>query len=437
MILLVLASIIGALLYDNIYYFLMAFVSFLTLSLIKKNKIFLLALIVLVFQFLNCNYRFKLDNHILGKFKVVYDYDNSDKYIIRNGIKKYLIYFDKKLNEGDILYISGTPKKLLEKMNPSDFNYENYLKSKGVVSLINLDSLKVVKSGFSARYSFLNYVKSSFDKYLNESSSKFLKSVVLADSSYMEDDILNNYREIGIGHVLALSGLHIGLLMLIINTSFKALRFPKLFIRGFSSILIFIYLYLINFPIGGVRAFIMFTILNFSYLFKYKYDRNFALILSGLIILLISPFSFYYPSFTLSYLSVVGIFIFYKNLNSVFGNGFLQNGIALSLSVLIMILPLNSYYFNSISIITIISNILVLPFLTISIILGYIALIFKFLAVFIGPTIDLSIDIASYLIENLIDKFKFLNLTGNIGISGVFIYYLAIIIYVFKHNFVF
>jgi competence protein ComEC len=60
--------------------------------------------------------------------------------------------------------------------------------------------------------SFNKDVRDLFNRYLSEENSKLISSIILGKSSYLEDEDLEKYRDLGLAHILAVSGLHIGII---------------------------------------------------------------------------------------------------------------------------------------------------------------------------------------------------------------------------------
>ncbi|CDZ75137.1 DNA internalization-related competence protein ComEC/Rec2 [Peptoniphilus sp. ING2-D1G] len=405
-----------------------------------KNRIYVSILIIFLVSIISVNFRNK--NTLLGyvslEGKIIQDFiDNENKFIFSDSyLNKYLIYSKEDLKIGDKVRIKGEIKLPKGKMNPYDFNYRNYLKAKGIDYIIYCDSARYLGKSFidEVRADFREYVKSAIS-FLKEDNQRIVMSILLANTSYMDEMSKSDFRESGLSHVLAVSGLHICIILYVVETLLKLVRVSKIKRRLFAIILAFIYIYLIYFPIGALRSFFMFTILFMSFLGKKKYKPKDALILSAIITLLINPYAIYSPSFMLSYLSVLGILLFAKTIKSKMGSVYFKESIAITLSVSIMIIPISFYYFESYSILGIISNIFVLPIYTLAIILSYFMVIFKFAAPVISPAVDLILDGAGLLIK-LINKLNFLNVNFYVGIFQVITYYLFLLLIIKRYVFI-
>ncbi|WP_036728542.1 DNA internalization-related competence protein ComEC/Rec2 [Peptoniphilus mikwangii] len=407
-----------------------------------KTGISFLCIILFIISFLNVSMRTsnQLNESVNIKAEIVDDYiNNESKYIASSSIfKKYLLYSKEKLSIGDIVIIYGSSAIPEGKMNFSDFNYKNYLKSKGIYEIIYSNSVKKVgeSKSLKLRTYFKDYITDTVSKNLSDKNADIINSILLGNSNYIDKDIKDNFRNIGLSHMLAISGLHMGILMIIFEGILKLFGISKVLRRSIALLFSFVYLYLISMPIGAFRAYLMFGFMFMSFLFKYKYTSFNALILSAMITILINPFSIYSPSFLLSYLSVLGIILFYKKFEILFQKNYFGKSLALTLSVNIMLFPVSIYLFREFSVLGFISNVFLLPLYSFAIILSYILIIFKPIAFLIAPSINFILNVASFLAVKIND-FSFLNLEfAEISIISVFILYSNFIIIKYKDIFI-
>ncbi|MGO3752351.1 MAG: DNA internalization-related competence protein ComEC/Rec2 [Peptoniphilaceae bacterium] len=365
------------------------------------------------------------------------DLKNENKYIIKTkNFYNYIIYTNSKLSIGDKVFIEGENKEVRGKMNYCDFNYKNYLKSQYINSIITVKKVKIIGNSklYRMRYFFKSYVNDSF-KYLSEKNKNLMMGILLGDNKYISDNTLEVFRSLGLSHILAMSGLHIGILAMLLEY-FLALLFTSKKKRRFISILlIFIYIYLAGFPLGALRAYIMYFYLYLCLLLKNKYSSLNALFISATTTLIMVPYSFYSLSFIFSYLSVLGIIFFYKYFISKLVNNFIGKSLAITLSVGIILYPVSMYFFKSYSILGLISNIIILPLYSLATIIAYFILFFKFLSFLISPSLDLILNLGNYLsllIYKYSDIFK-INLS--INIFEILVYYLTISLFYIRKIF--
>lgn len=196
------------------------------------------------------------------------------------------------------------------------------------------------------------------------------------------------FRKSGCAHVLALSGMHLGILSGIILFLLKPLPGRKI---GFliSCLIILIYLFLTGFGISLTRAALMYFIGGISYAFYRKFRPLDVLCLSFICLVIINPSSFYTLSFQLSFAAVAGILIvapiFERLLRPIFPT-WLAIGLSCSLAAQLFVFPFLIYYFGEVYQIGIFAGLIIAPMVTIFIWVGILHLIadFAFLSVIGG-----------------------------------------------------
>ena len=210
-------------------------------------------------------------------------------------------------------------------------------------------------------------------------------ALLTGDKYAVDDSVYRNYRVSGVAHVLAVSGMHVGFLVIFIEWVFKKFRFKRL-TRILTLIPITFFLCaLCDFTPSVVRASIMIIVhLLIPVLTKRRYDMLSSISLSGCIIVLINPMSIHSYSFLLSFASVTGIALFSKSIEKrlAFLPKFLSSTLAVSLATTISVFPLTVYLFGEFSILSLLTNVIVLPVLSV----GYgILVAFSAIAVIFPP----------------------------------------------------
>lgn len=319
---------------------------------------------------------------------------------------------------GDILVLNGKiniPKLL---GNPGEFNYKRYLNSNGIYGTITTYSVKNVDNKadnfiLNYIYKFKNYLNDRIDKKIPEAEANLLKSMVYGDDSKLDEEIKNDFTEIGISHLIAVSGSNISNVVLIIylvSSLFNIKRVNKLI---FSIIFILIFCVFTNFELSLVRATIMsIAFLITNYINERSDRKNIGinkykiLIFSFVLIFIYNPYCVYNIGFQFSYASTVGIIIFFSRINSFFDvilkkilniSSIYKEAnkiklilkkltyyilkyifilLSLTVSCQILTLPIQIVYFNTFSIATFLSNILVASISSVQQILGLFSVAF-------------------------------------------------------------
>lgn len=222
---------------------------------------------------------------------------------------------------------------------------------------------------------------------LSKPSREFTKGIILADRTEMDKEIVQDFSKSGLVHILAISGSHMAiifwLILLILNPIFPArLINYKIVI---SLLLIWSFAIFIDYGSSVVRSCVMISAYYLFILLQRKTDVLHSMALAAFAILIFDTNQVFDVGFQLSFLAVFGICWLNQPLlkylpkpNNNFQN-FLVNVISISISAQLATLPLVIYYFHQYSFISIIANLVVIPFSEILIIF---ALLMTFLNAF-------------------------------------------------------
>ena len=205
---------------------------------------------------------------------------------------------------------------------------------------------------------------------LSEKSKEFTKGIILADRTEMDRETVEDFSKSGLVHILAISGSHMAIIFWLILLLLKPI-FPANF-RNVPIVisLIFIWLFAIFIDFGSsvIRSCIMITAYYFYVLLQRKPDLLHAMAISGLAILIFDTNQLFDVGFQLSFIAVFGIFwlnepilkYLPKPKNNV--QNFLVNVVSISIAAQLATLPLVIYYFHQYSLISVIANLVVIPF---------------------------------------------------------------------------
>lgn len=380
---------------------------------IYKHQTFLLLIFCIAGFFLsNFNYHeINLDKSsmTIEVLDAMY-YEDSNTYIVRthniegeNTKIKALFYSDIEYTIGDVLNLKASISPISSISNYRTFNRKRYYKTKKIYSIIRSNSEKFAYNSPSIKNQIFNSVRNRYETELNDRSANFMKSMVLGIRN--EDELKDEFNEMGLAHILAISGLHINIILSLLDRLGLYLGIKKKYYGIFNIILLLLYGNLISFPVSMIRALIMY-INRFMAVQRLKIIDDLTFILVAIFIsLLINPFNIYSTSFYLSTASIFSIQIINSKIKRIFSKipDFLQIYLALQVGTL----PLVIYYFNSVSLINLLSNIVFVPIMTLNLILGIILIIFNFpiLSFLIDGAFEF-ISSSIYLLEKLIDMSK-------------------------------
>ncbi len=315
------------------------------------------------------------------------------------------------LNLGDLIAFQGVLKEPMQNTNPKLYNYKLNLLSEKIYATMTVKDyqIRTIKNENKFKYrikdTFVKDVETLFNRYLNEENSQLMTSILLGKSSYLDEDNLLLYRDLGLAHIMAVSGLHIGIISGFLIFLFSRLGIKRRLNITLSLAIIWTYGFLIGYPPSIMRASIMFSLLFYSTIIHEPYDSINTLSIACFILLLINPYFLFNIGFQLSFVAAFSIVFFTPYIKEMFYpyKGKVTNTIAALLAVNLGLLPIQAYYFNRIGLFSILANLILLPLFSIALILGFIMLgslyILGYLNIVIGPILNLLLRLQYRLIE--------------------------------------
>lgn len=216
------------------------------------------------------------------------------------------------------------------------------------------------------------------DQYFSDQTIRGLAKALLVGYRGELDKTLNSaYINTGVVHVIAISGLHLGLIYGLLMLLFKPIQHIRPLRIG-SCIVVIILLWIFTIMCGAtpsvVRSAIMFSFLILGKIIQAKPSTGNMLAASALVMLSINPFLLYDIGFQLSYAAVTSLLIYNKSISTIFEpeNGLLKVGwssISTSLSAQILTTPFVLFHFHQFPLIFILSNIIAIPLSSIALLL--------------------------------------------------------------------
>ena len=307
---------------------------------------------------------------------------------------KILCFFPSKTITDDVRTLAPTDRLVFvgkytpisPPKNPYQFNYKRYMERKGVYGRTEVVAFSVVKNNTTGFMGSIARTRSHLaiviDKHFNQESSALLKTLLLGKRTDLDNEVYQHYVDAGAVHILAISGLHVGIITAILLLLLQ--KMPNLgFYRPLRYFILLAGLWTFAFIAGAspsvLRATVMFSFVGLSTLIRRKQGRFDALMLSMLFLLLINPYYLYDVGFQLSYAAVFSIMKFYPVMRKWWQpeNKYLQwiwSLFLVGLSAQIVVLPISLYYFHQFPILFFVSNLVVVPLLQPILIGGIIAL---------------------------------------------------------------
>ena len=282
-----------------------------------------------------------------------------------------------RLLPGNLIYTQQLLEDLQPPKNPGSFNYKRYLENLGISAQIDLKSnyYRVVQT---QQKTLAQKIKTHHGKVkhqllqspLSAASKALVIALVLGNRDALSEALLVSYQKAGMMHLLAVSGLHIGILTGFLLLLFQPL-FPKRW-KGVRNMVVALCLWLYAFWVGMhpsvVRAVTMFTALLLGQLRGNSRSSSLhVLVLSFLVLLICHPPYLRQLGFQMSYLAVFGILLLHPQLQGFWKpkNIILKRFweiTTISLAAQALVAPLSIYYFHQFPGLFLISNWIILPF---------------------------------------------------------------------------
>ncbi|MCM4160999.1 ComEC family competence protein [Antarcticibacterium flavum] len=287
------------------------------------------------------------------------------------------------LRPGQIIHIAGMVTKLNTPLNPYQFNYSDYMEGLGVLRQINVQPEAVIQSGIqepglrNIAGNLRDGIIGNIKKYKFEQDElAIIQALLLGQRQEISQEIYSNYAAAGVIHILAVSGLHVGIILLLLNRLLQPLdRLPKG--KVLKAILLLVLLWsfalLAGLSPSIVRAVSMFSFVAIGMQLNRRTSVLNTLFISLLVLLLINPGYISQVGFQLSYAAVFSIvliqpqlFALYKGENRLIK--YFWGILTVTVAAQIGVLPLSLFYFHQFPGLFFLTNLLILPFL--GIILG-------------------------------------------------------------------
>ncbi len=297
---------------------------------------------------------------------------------------------DKELKGKVLVYVNGTnttfnygdliefKTELIlpdEELNDGGFNYRSHLVSRGIYTTCTSEDFAVINHGTYEKINPIIYavfkLRSTLlqkcDEYFSGDTSAFVKALILGYKNDISYKTSSDIRRAGISHIISVSGMHLSIFMVIINAILRKLQFRgNVFAIPVLNALCALFITaMTGFSPSVKRAAIMLIISNSASVFYRENDSLQSLSFAVFILLLVNPCAIYDVRLTLSAASVLGIILFSKKLTEKLGRfikiELLRDISAVTISAQIFTAPLCVLFFNSISLLGIVTNLIILP----------------------------------------------------------------------------
>lgn len=282
----------------------------------------------------------------------------------------------KTLRPGDEIIFNAQLQPFRNMGNPDDFNYVRYMKIKGFVATAYVAGSAWVKTGHQSN-NLATWSQRSREKALSmyrtliniNDARAFIAALTLGYKDDLSDDIKEAFRASGTAHVLAVSGLHVGIIYLIINIIFSFLgrsRWRYILRQGLIILTLWMYVSLVGGSASVVRSAIMLTVFCVGNMLHKKGFTYNTLAATAFFILVFQPFNLFDVGFQMSFAAVAAILYFQPGLYTMYQpkrkiGKYVWNLLTVSTAAQLGVFPLVLHYFGTFPTWFFATNLLVVP----------------------------------------------------------------------------
>jgi len=342
--------------------------------------------------------------------------------------------------------------KSFKNMSDSELNsYDLFLKSKGFEYILQTHRENVMLNNDIQNkwiglrllsYKTKIYLEDFLDSTLDFENSNILKSIMFGNQGYLSKDKLSIFSKTGTAHIMAVSGLHVGLMILIADKFLKYMKMGRNSRLCFTVVILIFYAYMVYFPVSIVRAGFMYILYVVAYFLHRRYDSINALFFIAFILLIYRPMTVFSISFQLSFIATLSILLLSPIFNKILSKktGFFGTLLSVTLAAQIGTIPIMAYHFRQISVISLVANLLIVPLLAPVLSISFVSVLFGIVSFRMGFLIN-------KITNNLLNYINWISTkcaiipygsfeVDQVKIIYIFAYYilLAIIYFTYKQN---
>ncbi len=313
------------------------------------------------------------------KYQVYYLTDNQVR--LKNQIikeSKVLVYIKREESKsiqnqeiavGNTIYLTGEVSFFQEATNPGNFDMKFYYQKQGIHASIWADNVKIqnskvwkVREGLTVfRCQWKEILVSCLGSYYGN----IMSGILLGDKSELDGEVKALYQKSGIGHILAISGLHMSFLGIGFYRLLRKAGMPFLPAGSIGILFLLLYTLMVGCGVSSLRALIMFIVRMGAEITGRTYDMPTSLSLAAAVIVLWQPLYLLDAGFLLSFGAILGILVVSPVLEEFH---VVPKALCGGLGIHLMLLPVMLYYYFELPVYSLLLNLLVVPLM--SVVLG-------------------------------------------------------------------
>ncbi len=366
------------------------------------------------------------DNEFIMRITNIKSKDNKVTLYLDGKEKLVATYYLKEGEEncfeyGELIRIKGTLKVPFNNTIPHTFNYKKYLERRNIHYILKIDSYELREKS-----SGLYKIKNSIVKRINSiDKTGYMKAFIIGDKSIIDEDDYDNYQGIGITHLFAISGMHIGVLSEIMVIALKKVKNGLKYL--IIDVLLIAYGFIVCFPASILRCIIFYVLNSINKIFNLDVDGKRILLLTIFVIMFINHKVIYDIGYWYSVCTVGGIIFCNSFIND---NNILFSSFKLSLIAFLFSLPISLFSFYECNMLSMFYNMFFIPFVSLVV---YPLSLISFLLPFIYPLFNYSIKVMEW-IGSILRSFNYFNIYMSFNLIEVLLFYFGLLIVFVKQQ---
>jgi len=372
---------------------------------------------------------------------------------------------------GDKIELIGNLSIPSTSRNPGQFDYKYYLKRQNprveaTASVVSLNNIKILSKGngnffYTFVYGLKRRLNIVIEKNVKEESVPLVSSILLGDREKVPKNLMDGFLKTGTIHFLAISGLHVGILVISLHCLLRLFRLNTRYLAMIIILIVFFYAAITGMKPPILRAGIMVAMYYGAFIINRRWDLQNSIAAAVFIILLINPSDLFNVGFQLSVLAVLGIIYTSSRLENFFWKSTLlveklqakeerseiwllfkiycRKTFCVSLGAWIAVMPLIAYYFHIVTPLTVFLNIIIFPLVWLILVGGFVVLITGLLSPILVTPFAWLVSNSGVTLENLIllfsENFQTFFYTSTPLWIWIVVYYLVFILYLIRERF--
>lgn len=356
---------------------------------------------------------------------------------------------------GDTIVVLNRLQPVPAPKNPGEFDYQRYLQRQQICHqlFIGNTTYMVMRNQSTPIYSYIlslkNAVINVLSKHLKgEEERGIAEALLIGYKENLDSKLTKAYTNTGVVHIIAISGLHLGLIYMVLVWLIELLPFLRR-VKWFKTLIVITSLWIFALMTGGsasvIRSAVMFTFIAIGKLLGRESSMTNSLAASAMILLCYDPFLLWDVGFQLSYLAIIGIATLHQPLYNIFSSlpffaDKIWSMISITIAAQVFTFPICIYYFQQFPNYFLLSNVIAVPLSTLILFQELLLLLFSSCDK-VGNMVG---NIVEYSIHVLNNYIRFINdlpfaLTDNIPadfwiVSALYIFLTAMVFFLIDKN---